>query len=104
MESQIPDDNDPNFGGVDSYAGVPSSQAPPSTAPRLATVRAKFALSSVADHGDTKIVNLHAATGPGNEEWSKYTPSGTIQLHITNPDASAHFVPGVEYFVDFTKA
>lgn len=30
MMSQIPDENDPNFGGVDtpsSYAGVPSSQS-----------------------------------------------------------------------------
>lgn len=37
MMSQIPDDNDPNFGGVDtpvSYAGVGTSQATPESIAR----------------------------------------------------------------------
>ena len=50
-------------------------------------------------------VTLGAVTG-GSEEnkafW-KSTPSGQITLTITNPDAYAQFLPGMEFYVDFTE-
>ena len=47
---------------------------------------------------------LSAVSGPGNEEWSKWTPSGRFEMTITNPAALDQFVVGEEYFVDIVKA
>ncbi|WP_164830340.1 hypothetical protein [Sinorhizobium medicae] len=40
--------------------------------------------------------------GKANESWSKHTPSGKIEMNITNPDAIDAFDVGKAYFVDFT--
>jgi hypothetical protein len=65
-------------------------------------VRAKFKCWSNNDG----VVALNAVTD-GSEEnktfW-KYTPSGQISMTISNPAAFNHFVPGKEYYVDFTPA
>lgn len=102
----IPDE-DPNFGGVDapipSYGGVPTSQARSVDKPSPLRVRAKFRVVSVEDTGETKHVKLIAATGPGNESWSRWTPAGTIQMSITNPAASSQFKPGDDFELEFTK-
>ena len=50
------------------------------------------------------VVKLSAATDDGNKEWSKYTPSGQIELHITNPVAFEAFKLGQFYLVDFVEA
>lgn len=42
--------------------------------------------------------------GKENESWSKYTPSGKIEMAITNPAAIDAFSVGKAYFVDFTLA
>jgi len=47
--------------------------------------------------------------GPGNaaqenELFGKATPSGEIWMNIMNQAAVDYFVPGEEYYVDFTKA
>lgn len=39
-----------------------------------------------------------------NHGWSEATPSGSIQMTITNPGAWGCFVQGQEYFVDFKPA
>jgi hypothetical protein len=39
-----------------------------------------------------------------NSQWSKYTPSGQLQLTITNPEAYKQFELGKAYFVDFSPA
>lgn len=39
-----------------------------------------------------------------NKEWSKWTPSGEVNLCITNPDAFKQFELGKVYFVDFNLA
>lgn len=49
-------------------------------------------------------VVLAAVYGPGNEEWSKYTPSGRLEMQITNPAALDQFKVGDEYYVDIVKA
>ena len=75
-------------------------------------VRAKFQCSSVVPTPSDspaytcKTVHLHAVYGDGkaNESWSKATPNGSLSMTITNPDALSQFVPGKEYFLDFTPA
>lgn len=51
---------------------------------------------------DSTHVKLAPVTGPGNDEWSKWTPSGSIEMHINNPAAVEKFEVGKDYFVDFT--
>ncbi len=36
-----------------------------------------------------------------NKTWSKYTPSGSVTLEITNERAHGAFVPGREYLLTF---
>jgi len=68
-------------------------------------IRAKFNVSSITEFGNDggRKVTLLPVIGNSeeNKEWSKYTPSGSIELHITNPDAKFEFG---EYYVDFVKA
>lgn len=77
------------------------------------TVRSKFMCNEVAKvyngYGDpAERVKFHPVYGspekPANAEWSKATPSGSLELYITNPGAHGAFVPGKEYFLDITEA
>jgi hypothetical protein len=47
-------------------------------------------------------IKLSAVTGPGNEDWSKWTPSGDLNIQITNPEAMGQFEVGKDYYIDFT--
>lgn len=70
-------------------------------------VRAKFKVASVTEaEGGLKTARLHPVTSgsPENAEFFKWSPSGTIELGTLNPAAAAHFVPGLEFYVDFTVA
>lgn len=70
------------------------------------TVRAKFQCSNITKSPDssTTVVNLTAVTtgSDENKTWSKYTPSGQLQMVITNPTAADQFEQGKEYFIDIT--
>jgi len=72
--------------------------------------RAKFYCCSVtlfsSDPGAGKAVKLQPVTSGSeeNREFWKYTPSGSIELSISNPEAAKIFEPGREYYVDFTPA
>ena len=71
------------------------------------TLAAKFKVGSVTNFGnDNQNVNLSPVINDKeeNKSFSLYTPSGKIEMHITNPDAIDFFVPGDEYFVNFIKA
>jgi hypothetical protein len=39
-----------------------------------------------------------------NKSWSKWTPSGQLQMSITNPDCYNKFDPGAEYYLTIRKA
>lgn len=39
---------------------------------------------------------------PENERFHKYTPSGTLEISVDNPNVN--FELGVDYYLDFTKA
>lgn len=76
------------------------------------SVRAKFKVLSVkktvlhdGSHGATEVEMQPVYTGsPENQEWSEYTPNGSVKLTITKGDARNAFRPGEEFYVDFTKA
>lgn len=40
--------------------------------------------------------------GKGNETWSKYTPSGKLEMLVTNPSAIAAFELGKTYQIEFS--
>lgn len=69
-------------------------------------VIAKFRCESVTTEGDMSQVRLCPVTSGSkeNEEFFKYTPGGSIDLSVVNPEAAGQFEPGKEYFVTFTKA
>ncbi|HCA7993790.1 TPA: hypothetical protein MX476_000301 [Klebsiella variicola] len=59
------------------------------------TVRAKFQCNSIQKSQDnsTAVVHLIVVTtgSTENESWSKYTPSGQLQMVISNPAAAEQF-------------
>lgn len=40
--------------------------------------------------------------GKGNESWSKYTPSGKLEMNVTNPAAIAAFELGKTFQIEFS--
>lgn len=70
------------------------------------SVRAKFFVQSVTHTaGNGGSVELSAVCrGEDNKTWSKYTPSGRILMNVLNDAALEQFVPGEEFYVDFTPA
>ena len=72
------------------------------------TVRAKFQCNSIQKSQDnaTAVVHLIAVTtgSAENETWSKYTPSGQLQMVISNPAAAEQFEQGREYYIDIQPA
>lgn len=67
-------------------------------------IRAKFTCESIQLFSGGETVSLRAATGPGNESWSKWTPAGSLAITINNPDACGKFKPGKNYYIDFSEA
>ena len=59
----------------------------------MSGVTARFFVASITRFaGDHGTVTLNAATrGEENRAWASATPSGKIELSITNPDALAWF-------------
>jgi hypothetical protein len=43
---------------------------------------------------------LDAVSGPENEPWSKYTPTGQLSFSLTNPSAFGKIKADEEYYVD----
>mgnify|MGYP007082274719 CR=1 FL=1 len=51
-------------------------------------------------------IKMQPVVGDGGEEnasFSKWTPSGNLELTVTNPDAVPAFVAGNDYYVDITR-
>lgn len=70
--------------------------------------RAKFQCLSVTDHGWNKTIKLGVVysrkDGEENKDFTKATPSGTIEMQIDNLAAAVQFVPQQYYYVDFSPA
>lgn len=73
----------------------------------MKTLLAKFKVGSTTNYGNNNLgVKLSPVIGGSeeNKSFSMYTPSGSIELHITNPSALNFFEPAGEYYVEFKKA
>lgn len=67
---------------------------------------AKFKVGSVVDFGNKNVeANLSAVVSDSeeNKTFSIYTPSASLKIHITNPDALSFFEAGAEYVCKFEK-
>jgi hypothetical protein len=67
-------------------------------------VRAKFKCDEVTQTVSGGKVKLTPVTSgsPENENFFKWTPCGQIEMGTINPEAIQQFVPGKEFYVDFT--
>lgn len=45
----------------------------------------------------------HVNGADENNTFAKYTPSGTIQLDVTNDELQGRIKPGMEFYVDFSE-
>lgn len=73
----------------------------------MKTILTKFKVASTTDFGDNSQEVKMTAVISGSEEnksFSKYTPSGDIRLHITNPEILDFFIAGEEYYVRLEKS
>lgn len=71
-------------------------------------VRAKFKVTSIEkqpenDHGTVKLSPVIGGSSE-NDEFYRWTPSGSIELSTINETALAQFEEGKEFFVGFTPA
>lgn len=68
------------------------------------TIRAKFNVAEIAKYGNGGGAKVVLMPVMGNSEENKSfwqaTPSGKIEMHISNPNAVFEFG---EYYIDFTK-
>jgi len=78
-----------------------------------ATTRAKFVVQEVRNHAENhQLVILQAVTdkpfdAAGKSEdndFARWTPSGTLDITITNPDLVGKFVAGQKYYLDVIPA
>lgn len=64
-------------------------------------------VQTVLDAGSYKTVTLVPVYSSDKESpnysWSQYTPSGKIELSITNPAAYEQFAPGKKFLLTFTE-
>lgn len=74
------------------------------------TVQAKFIVQEVQHQhvgGGNSQANIKLTPVIGdqesNESWSKWTPSGELQMCVTNPDAIKQFVVGRCYILTFEE-
>lgn len=72
------------------------------------TVRAKFNVAEFTKYGNgggAKVTLMPVTTGSDeNKSFWEYTPSGKLEMHITNPEAAKQFEALGEFYIDFTKA
>lgn len=74
------------------------------------TIKVKFRCTEKNNRGyspsdkPTCSVKLQAVSDPANKTWAKYTPGGSVELTIDNPEAYEAFELGKFYFAAFTPA
>lgn len=68
-------------------------------------IAAKFVCETVTLSPGQETVALRPVYGDSeeNKTWSKYTPCGTLQMTITNPDVFGQIRPGDEFVVYLNK-
>lgn len=69
-------------------------------------VRAKFMVQFVQDYGTWQKVALSAQYSSSKEDnqFAAATPSGTLEMTISNPAVFGFLKPGKQYYLEFTEA
>jgi len=70
-------------------------------------MRAKIEVQSITKFPNSVIVKACPVMDDGipeNESFNIYTPSGSLELGITNPNAMDFLQPGKQYYLDFSEA
>jgi len=70
-------------------------------------MRAKMKVNSVEKfEGNQEALKLTAVTNGSAEDntYSKYTPSASLTMMVSNPELMGKFEPGQTFYVDFTAA
>lgn len=69
-------------------------------------IRAKFKVESVSKTEFGEGVKMNAVCYDGTKEnasFSKFTPSGSFEMFVTNEKLFGAFKPGAEYYLDFKE-
>lgn len=68
------------------------------------STRCKFKVESVAKENDSSHITLRAVVGgsPENDSFFRWTPSGSLTLHVVRPEIADQFPLGAEVYVDLT--
>jgi len=69
-------------------------------------MRAKFHVNSVTHDGYGRFVKMQAVYdgSPENNQFAQATPSGSLEMYISNPAALDFLEPNKDYYLDFTAA
>ena len=71
-------------------------------------VRAKFRCCEIKNYGGTNTIYVFSAVSdqstPENERFTRYTPSGKLELSVDNPAIDGFYEVGEFYYLDMTKA
>lgn len=72
------------------------------------TIRAKFTVCSITQHywnKDARTIKLqpmYDTSIPEDQRFEKATPSGSLEMTVTNPAALDQLALGETFYVDFT--
>jgi hypothetical protein len=75
-------------------------------------MRAKLQINRIEQFANSENLHFNAVCAKsypadGSDEdntFAKFSPSATLQIHITNPALLGQFQVGEKYYVDFTPA
>ena len=69
-------------------------------------MRAKFHVESVTHDGHGQAVKMFAvhSGSPEDNQFSEATPSGRLEMYISNPAALDFLEPNKSYYLDFSPA
>jgi len=76
------------------------------------TLRLKMSVQSVKsscnhlgekDSEEIVLQAVYGDEGSANKQWSKWTPSANLTMHVNNPAAFGKVLPGQFYFVDLVS-
>jgi hypothetical protein len=69
-------------------------------------MRAKFYCEKVSNdvYGQDVTLRTLYSDNPEDNQFSKATPSGELQMRIDNPNAIGKLIPGNHYYLDITEA
>lgn len=69
-------------------------------------MRAKFHVDSVTHHAYGRSVKMSAVHdgSPENNQFAQATPSGILEMYISNPAALDFLEPNKDYYLDFSPA